>query len=62
MRFDLGGERRGLGDVMDLAAGETERQGISQGIDDRMDFRRQPATRAPYGLVEAPFFRAPALC
>ena len=62
MRLDLRGQRLGLGDVVDLAAGEAERQGIAQGIGDGMDFRRQPATRAPYGLVETPFFRAPALC
>ena len=60
--FDLGSQRFGLGDVMDLATGETERQRISQGIDDGMDFRREAAARVPYGLIETPFFRAPALC
>ena len=60
--FDLGSQRFGLGDVMDLATGETERQRISQGIDDGMDFGREATTRAADGLVEAPFLRAPALC
>ena len=62
MRLDLRGQRLGLGDVVDLAAGEAERQGISQGIDNGVDFRREAAARAPYGLIETPFFRAPALC
>ena len=47
---------------MDLAAGEAERQGIAQGVDDHMDFGGQAAARAAYGLVDAPFLRAPALC
>jgi hypothetical protein len=58
----LGGQRLRLRDVVDVAAGETERQGISQGVDERMDFCRQSAARAAYGLVAAPFLRAPALC
>ena len=58
----LGGQRFGLGDVVDLATGEAERQGISQGIDNGVDFRREAAARAAHGLVEAPFLRAPALC
>ena len=60
--LDFGGQRFGLRDVVNLAAGEAERQGISQGIDDGMDFRRQSATRTADGLVRAPFFSAPALC
>ena len=51
-----------LGDVVDLAAGEAERKGIAQGVDDHMDLGRQAASRAAYGLVEPPFLRAPALC
>jgi len=58
----LGSQSFGLGDVVDLAAGETECQGISQGVDDGMDFGRQAAARAAYGLVLTPFLRAPALC
>ena len=60
--LDLGRQCLGLRDIVDLAAGETERQRISQGIDDGMDFRGEAAARAAYGLVLAPFFRAPALC
>ena len=58
----LGGECFGLVDIVDLPAGETERQRIAQGVDDHMDFGGQAAARAAYGLVEAPFLRAPALC
>ena len=62
LRLRLGGEGFGLIDVVDLPAGEAERQRIAQGVDDHMDFGGQPTARAPYGLVEAPFLRAPALC
>jgi hypothetical protein len=58
----FGGERLGLVDVVDMPAGEAERQWISDGVHDHMDFGGQPAARAAYGLVEAPFLRAPALC
>ena len=51
-----------LGDVVDLAAGEAERQRVAQGVDDHMDLGGQAAARAAYGLVETPFLRAPALC
>ena len=59
---DLSGQRFGLGDVMGLPAGEAEGDGKAKRVDDSMDFGREPATRAAYGLVEAPFLRAPALC
>jgi hypothetical protein len=62
IRFDLGDKRFSLGDVVNLSASETQRQRIAQGIDDDMNFGCQPAARATYGLVETPFFRAPALC
>ena len=51
-----------LGDVVDLAAGEAERQRVAQGIDDHMDLGGRAAARAAYGLVEPPFLSAPALC
>jgi hypothetical protein len=51
-----------LRDVMDLPTREAERQWIAQGINDHMDFGREPAARAANGLVEAPFLRAPAEC
>jgi len=60
--FDLGGQRLGLRDVVGLAAGQGERQRIAERVDDRVDFRRQAAARTAYGLVQAPFLRAPALC
>ena len=37
-------------------------QGVAEGIDDHVDFRREPAARAADGLIEAPFLTAPALC
>jgi hypothetical protein len=52
----------GLGDVVDLAAGEAERQRIAESVDDHMDLGGQAAARAAYGLVEPPFLSAPALC
>jgi hypothetical protein len=60
--LDKSSQCRGLRDVMGIAAGEAQRQRISKRIDDDMDFRCQATTRAAYGLVEAPFLRAPALC
>jgi hypothetical protein len=62
--FGLHFSREGfsLGDIVDLAAGEAERQRVAQGVDDHMDLGGQAAARAAYGLVDAPFLRAPALC
>jgi hypothetical protein len=60
--FYLGQERFGLGDVVDLSAGEAQRQRVAQSVDHHVNFGRQATTRPPYGLVETPFFRAPALC
>jgi hypothetical protein len=51
-----------LRDVVCLSSSQAEHEGISQGVDDGMDFRRQATTRAAYGLVLSPFLRAPALC
>ena len=60
LRFS--GEGFSLADVVDLAAGEPERQWVAQSVDDCMDLGGQAAARAAYGLVETPFLRAPALC
>jgi hypothetical protein len=62
--FGLRSSREGfsLGDIVDLAAGEAERQRVAQGVDDHMDLGGQSAARAAYGLVDPPFLRAPALC
>ena len=62
LRLHLGDKRLGLSDVVNLPAGQAQRQRIAQGVDDDMNFGRQAAARAAYGLVETPFFRAPALC
>ena len=61
-RLDLSHKRSRLRDVVYLSSRQAEREGISQGVDDGMDFCRQAAARAAYGLVLAPFLRAPALC
>ena len=55
-------EGLGLGDVVDLAAGEAERQRVAESVDDHMDLGGRAAARAAYGLVDTPFLRAPALC
>jgi hypothetical protein len=60
--LDFGGQRLGLFNVMNLSAGETQGQRISQGVGDDMDLGGQAASRSSYRLVETPFFRAPALC
>ena len=62
LRLNLGDEGFGLRDVVNLSSGEAQRQWIAQGVDHGMNFGGQPAARATYGLVEAPFFRASALC
>jgi hypothetical protein len=48
--------------IMGLPAGQEEAHGIAQRIDQGVDFRAQPAARAPDRLVLAGFFWAPALC
>ena len=60
--FGLHFSREGLGDIVDLASGEAERQRVAQGVDDHMDLGGRAAARAAYGLVDTPFLRAPALC
>lgn len=48
--------------VMGLAWGQEEAEGIAQGIDQGMDFGAQPAFAAADRLIFAVFFLAPALC
>ena len=60
--LDKRGECFSLCDIVNLPARETERQRIAQSVDDSVDFCCEAAARAAYGLVEAPFLRAPALC
>ena len=60
--LDLSRKHVCLRDVVCVSAYQTERERVSQRVDDGMDFRCQAATRAAYGLVLAPFLRAPALC
>src|SRR5262245_7368909 len=54
-------QRRRLGDVADLPAGESPTQRVAQRIDGSMDLGAQSATRAPERLW-ALFFWAPAAC
>jgi hypothetical protein len=58
----LCGEGFGLVDIVDLPACKADGHRIAQGVDDHMNFGGQAAARAAYGLVGAPFLRAPALC
>ena len=55
-------QRLSLRDIVNLAASQDEPQRITKGIDDHVDFRREPTARAADGLVETPFLRAPAEC
>jgi hypothetical protein len=60
--FDACCQCLGLRNVMNITSSEAERQRISKSVNDDVDFCRQPAARAAYGFVTAPFLRAPALC
>lgn len=60
--LDLLRQGFGLHHVVNMSAGEADRQRIAQGIDDCVDFGRQSAARAPDRFVRIPLFRAPALC
>ena len=51
----LGQQRRGLIDVMLLAGGEDQFDGLSLGIDGQVQLTAETAPRTPEGLV-APFF------
>ena len=61
LRVDFRHERLGLRDVVDLSGGQADDERVAERVDDDVDFRRQPAARAPDRLV-AVFFDAPALC
>jgi hypothetical protein len=52
----------GLEDVMRLAWGEDEADGIAEGIHANVDLRAQTAARTPDRLIFAPPFWAPAAC
>ena len=55
------GQFFGLGDVVDLAARQIERERISQGVDDHVDFRSQAPARSAYRLINACPSFTPAL-
>ena len=60
--LDFGEERFGLGDVVDVSAGQADRQRIAEGIDNGVDLGRQSAARSPDRFFAAVFLGAPALC
>lgn len=62
LRFDFGQQRDGLGDGVDLSAGQADRQRIAERINDRVDLGRQSAPRSPDRFFAAVFLGAPALC
>ena len=62
VRLDFGEERFGLGDVVDLTAGQADRQRIAERVDNGVDLGRQSAARSPDRFLAAIFLSAPALC
>ena len=52
----------GLEDVVHLAWGQDEADGIAEGIDTNVYLRTQAAARTPDRLIFAPPFFAPAAC
>jgi len=62
LRLDFGEQRIGLGDVVDLSAGEADRPRIAERVDDGVDLGRRSAARAPDRFLAAVFLGAPALC
>jgi hypothetical protein len=49
-------------EIVSLTAGQHEADRVAKSLDQGMDFRAQPASGSPDGLVFAVFFLAPALC
>jgi len=62
LRLDFGEQRFGLGDVVDLSPGQSDRQRIAERVDDGVDLGRQSTARPPERLLVAVFLGAPALC
>jgi hypothetical protein len=61
LRLDIVKQRLRAGQIVSLAWGEHQRDGVAEGIDERMDFGGQSAAGSTDRLF-AVFFRAPALC
>jgi len=51
-----------LANIVDLACGQDEADGIAEGIDADVDLGAEPAARTPDRLIFAPPFLAPAAC
>lgn len=62
LRLDFGQQRFGLGDVVNLTAGQADRQRVAERVDDGVDLGRQPAARPPDRFPASVFLGAPALC
>jgi hypothetical protein len=61
LRLDIVKQRPRAGQIVSLAWREPQRNGVAEGIDERMDFGGQSAAEST-DRVFAVFFRAPALC
>jgi hypothetical protein len=61
LRLDIVKQRLRAGQIVSLAWREHQRDGVAEGIDERMDFGGQSAAGSTERLF-AVFFRAPALC
>lgn len=60
--WNIRNQRGTLGHIGDLPAGQDQTQRIAQGIDARMNFRRQSTARSADRLIATVFFGAPAAC
>ena len=58
----VGQEFIGADEIVGLATGQTEIDGIAERIDQSMDLGAQSAARSPDRLILTIFFLAPALC
>jgi len=60
--LQLGQQHIGALQVAGLSAGEMKSNRVAQRVHGGVNLGAQPAFAAPDGLVDAPFFSAPALC
>ena len=58
----IGDQCRSLSHIRHLSAGQDQTQGITQGINAGMDFRRQSTARSADRLIATVFFSAPDAC
>ena len=60
--WNIGDQCRSLSHIRHLSTGQDQTQGITQGINAGMDFRRQSTARSADRLIATVFFSAPAAC